>query len=111
MKKILSLLTVLALTVSLAAGSLTTAFAADANTTGAESTDPEYVRFIGGGFDPYASFEFSSNGQNDEIDPDAVRWAAIRHRTSARYNENNVEYIAQFYVIPAAEPFIPAHYI
>ena len=104
MKKVLSLLIVLALAMTLAAGSLTTAFAADTNTTGAESTDPEYVRFIGGGFDPYASFEFSTNGQNDEIDPDIVRWAAIRHRTAARYNGDNVEYIAQFYVRTTSIP-------
>ena len=110
MKKTLSMLTVLALVISLAAGPLTAVFAENSS-AGDGQTDPEYVRFTGTGFDPYASFEFSDNGQYDTIDPDSVRWAAIRHRTAARYNENNVEYIAQFYVIPAAEPFIPAHYI
>ncbi|MBO5076688.1 MAG: hypothetical protein J5584_03720, partial [Clostridia bacterium] len=62
------------------------------------------------GFDPYASFQFSENGQNDTIDPDSVQWAAIRYRTAAQYNEDNVEYISQFYVYPPAEPFIPVHY-
>ena len=109
MKKIISLLTALAIVITLAAALLPAAYAAGAENEG-KSTESEYVRLIGDGFDPYATFEFSSKGQNDSIDPDTVTWAAIRHRTAARYNEDNVEYIAQFYVSPPAEPFIPVHY-
>ena len=116
MKKIITMLIAMAVVVSLAAGLLPAVYAAGStDTTGAgstdNSTDPEFVRFIGDGFDPYASFDFSENGENDTIDPDTVRWAAIRYRTAAQYNEDNVEYISQFYVYPPAEPFIPVHYV
>lgn len=110
MKKILSFLTALAIVISLGAAALPAAYAAEAENS-EKGSESEFVRFTGDGFDPYASFEFSDKGQNDYIDPDTVKWAAIRHRTAARYNEDNVEYIGQFYVSPPAEPFIPAHYI
>lgn len=108
MKRKIAILTVLAIVISLAAP-LTAAFAAEDSQT-EKASENEYVRLISEGFDPYALFQFSENGENENIDPDTVRWAAIRHRTAARYNEDNVEYIAQFYIYPPAEPFIPAYY-
>ncbi len=70
----------------------------------------EYVRFIAEDNDPYATFYFSNEGNNTEIDPDTVTWAAIRYRTGPQYDSTGVEYTAQFYINPATEPCIPVKY-
>ena len=70
----------------------------------------DYVRFTALGNDPYATFTFSNEGNNTEIDPDTVTWAAIRYRTASQYDSTGVEYTAQFYICPAAEPCIPIKY-
>ncbi|MBQ2306116.1 MAG: PT domain-containing protein [Clostridia bacterium] len=68
------------------------------------------VRFTAQGNDPYASFTFSSAGKNDRINPDTVTWAAIRYKTGSQYDSTGVEYTAQFYINPAAEPCVPIRY-
>ena len=78
--------------------------------TAAESSVIEFARFTATDNDPYASYKFSSEGNNDEIDPDVVLWAAIRYRTEAQYDSTGVEYTGQFYICPAAEPCIPFKY-
>lgn len=70
----------------------------------------DYVRFTAEGNDPYASFAFSNEGNNTDIDPDTVTWAAIRYRTGSQYDSTGVEYTGQFYISPAAEPCIPFKY-
>ena len=72
--------------------------------------EAEYVRFTAEGNDPYANFSFSKEGNNFKIDPDTVLWAAIRYKTGSQYDSTGVEYTAQFYINPAAEPCIPIHY-
>ena len=72
--------------------------------------EAEYVRFTAEGNDPYASFSFSKDGNNSKIDPDTVVWAAIRYKTGSQYDSTGVEYTAQFYISPAAEPCVPIHY-
>ncbi|MBR6933882.1 MAG: PT domain-containing protein [Clostridia bacterium] len=74
-------------------------------------TETEYVRFINQNSDPHAIFDFSENGHHSTIDPDTVKWAAVRHRTAARYNPNNIEYIGQLYITPAKQPYIPLRYV
>ena len=75
-----------------------------------EAGEAEYVRFTAQGNDPYATFSFSKDGNNDRIDPDTVTWAAIRYKTGSQYDSTGVEYTAQFYINPAAEPCIPVKY-
>jgi hypothetical protein len=72
--------------------------------------EAEYVRFTAEGNDPYANFSFSKEGNNSKIDPDTVLWAAIRYKTGSQYDSTGVEYTAQFYISPAAEPCIPIRY-
>ena len=72
--------------------------------------DMQYARFIALGNDPYATFKFSESGKNKNIDPDTVVWAAIRYRTESQYDSTGIEYKAQFYVNPAAEPYVPVTY-
>jgi len=67
----------------------------------------EYVSFFALGNDPYATFAFSKDGKNDEIDPDTVTWAAIRYRTVTKEDNNGNPLTGQFYISPAAEPFVP----
>ena len=78
--------------------------------TADEAGEAEFVRFTALGNDPYATFSFSQEGNNDRIDPDTVKWAALRYRTGSQYDSTGVEYTAQFYVSPAAEPCIPVRY-
>ena len=68
------------------------------------------VRFTALGNDPYSTFTFSNEGNNKRIDPDTVTWAAIRYKTGSQYDSTGVEYTAQFYICPAAEPCIPVRY-
>ena len=117
MKKVIAVLAAVVVAMAFLAVSapvFTPVFADETVTTGEETVgdggETEYVRLTGDGFDPYATFAFSEKGANAWIDPDTVTWAAIRYRMGARYNETNVEYIAQVYVSPAAEPFVPVHY-
>lgn len=76
-----------------------------------KETETEYVRLINQNSDPHAIFDFSEKGNHSTIDPDTVKWAAVRHRTAARYNPNNIEYIGQIYITPAKQPYIPLRYI
>ena len=76
----------------------------------AEAEEEQYVRFTATGNDPYAIFSYSSEGNNKKIDPDTVTWAAIRYKTGSQYDSTGVEYTAQFYISPAAEPCIPIRY-
>ncbi len=78
--------------------------------TAAEAGEAEFVRFTAGGNDPYATFSFSMDGNHDRIDPDTVTWAAIRYKTGSQYDSTGVEYTAQFYISPAAEPCVPIRY-
>ncbi|MBR4979492.1 MAG: hypothetical protein IKX77_02960, partial [Clostridia bacterium] len=57
--------------------------------------------------DPYANFSFHDG---KAIDPDTVKWAKIKYRTITKTDNTGVELIGQFYVNPAAEPFIPVKY-
>lgn len=75
-----------------------------------EAEETEYVRFTALGNDPYATFTFSKAGNNTMIDPDTVTWAAIRYKTGSQYDSTGVEYTAQFYISPAAEPHVPIRY-
>ncbi len=80
-----------------------------ASEEGGEQTgeELEYVAFFALGNDPYATFAFSKDGKNDEIDPDTVTWAAIRYRTVTKEDNNGNPLTGQFYISPAAEPFVP----
>ena len=64
----------------------------------------DYVRFTAEDNDPYATFAFSNEGNNTEIDPDTVTWAAIRYRTGSQYDSTGVEYTGQFYISPRRNP-------
>ncbi len=75
-----------------------------------EAGEADYVRFTAKGNDPYATFSFSKAGNNTQIDPDKVTWAAIRYKTGSQYDSTGVEYTAQFYITPAAEPCVPVKY-
>ena len=67
----------------------------------------EYVHFVAGGNDPYANFTFANGAK---IDPDTVKWAAIKYRTITEVDNTGVQLKGQLYVNPAAEPFIPIEY-
>ena len=101
MKKLLAVvLSIAVVSVMLFAG-LTAAMAEEEN---------DYVKFTATGSDPYATFKFSEAGNHKEIDPDAVKWAAVRCRNHAQSDSKGVPYKAQIYVCPAAEPCVPFHY-
>ena len=102
MLKKLSLLVAIVMLVSLLVPALS-AVADDAE-------EANFVRFTALGNDPYATFKFSAAGKNATIDPDKVVWAAIRYRTISQFDTTGVEYKAQFYVSPAAEPYVPITY-
>lgn len=72
--------------------------------------DFTYVHIVAGGNDPYATFRFNSSGKNASIDPDVVKWAVVKYRTITETDNTGVQYIGQFYISPAAEPFIPIKY-
>ena len=95
MKKLIAIAVIIVMAVS--------AFAAVA-----EAADMlEYVHFVAGGNDPYANFTFADG---KSIDPDTVKWAAIKYRTITEKDNTGVQLKGQFYVNPAAEPFIPIAY-
>ena len=73
----------------------------------AEEEERDYVRFTATGNDPYANFEFTSTGNNSEIDPDIVKWASIRYRVNNPTDTTGVNYTGQFYALPEAEPCVP----
>ena len=72
--------------------------------------DFPYAHIVASGNDPYASFEFSSEGGNTSIDPDTVKWAAIKYRTVTETDSTGVQLIGQLYICPAVEPFVPLKY-
>ena len=72
--------------------------------------DFPYAHIVASGNDPYAEFEFNSGGNNSSIDPDAVKWAAVKYRTVTETDSTGVQLIGQLYISPAVEPFIPLKY-
>ncbi|MBR4255787.1 MAG: hypothetical protein IKQ18_01385, partial [Clostridia bacterium] len=70
----------------------------------------DYVHIVASGNDPYATIRFNSNGKNTTIDPDTVKWAVIKYRTVTEKDNTGVQLIGQFYILSAAEPFIPIKY-
>ena len=98
MKKISAVILVFVLLAALAA---TPTFAAE---------EFDYVCITASGNDPYATFRFNSSGNHTSIDPDTVKWAAIKYRTETETDNTGVQLIGQFYISPAAEPFIPIKY-
>ncbi|MBO4423444.1 MAG: hypothetical protein J5879_08385 [Clostridia bacterium] len=70
----------------------------------------KYAHITASGNDPYATFTFSSEGAHTEIDPETVKWAAIKYRTVTEKDNTGVQLKGQLYVNPAAEPFIPIVY-
>ena len=99
MKKFLSALIIAAMIVS--ALLLVTVQAADGF---------DYVHIVSGGNDPYGTVSFNANGNHTSIDPDAVKFAKIKYRTETEVDNTGVQLKGQFYVNPAAEPFIPVKY-
>ncbi len=74
----------------------------------AEAADVlEYVHIEASGNDPYANFTFHDGAT---IDPDTVKWAKIKYRTITETDNTGVQLIGQFYINPAAEPFVPVKY-
>ena len=69
-----------------------------------------YVHITASGNDPYATFTFSPDGNQDYIDPDTVTWAVVKYRTITETDNTGVQLIGQFYITPAAEPFVPVQY-
>lgn len=69
-----------------------------------------YVHIVASGNDPYASFNFSPDGNNTSINPDTVKWACIKYRTVTETDTTGVQLIGQFYIMPAVEPFVPIKY-
>ena len=67
----------------------------------------EYAHITASGNDPYANFVFHDG---KSIDPDTVKWAAVKYRTITEKDNTGVQLIGQFYINPAAEPFIPVKY-
>ena len=104
MKKKLALFTAVVMCAVLVFSALP-GFAEDA----APAEEP-FARFTALGNDPYATCNCSEKGNHTAIDPDTVVWAAIRYRTDAQYDSTGVEYKAQFYINPAAEPCVPITY-
>ena len=102
MKKFLSVLISLTLLAGLLVSGMTFAYA--------EEDEADYVRFTATGNDPYATFKFSAEGKHATIDPDTVKWAAIRYRTISEVDNTGVPFKGQLYVSPAAEPFVPITY-
>ena len=72
--------------------------------------EADYVRFTSEDYDPYATFEFSPDGNNYEIDPDVAVWCAIRYRTITADTEKGIELGGQIYVTSAKEPYVPVIY-
>ena len=70
----------------------------------------KYVHITASANDPYANVNFSPDGNHTEIDPDVVKWAAVKYRTVTEVDDTGVQLIGQFYINPAAEPFIPVKY-
>ena len=70
----------------------------------------DYVHIVAGGNDPYGTITFNANGNHTSIDPDAVKFAKIKYRTETEVDNTGVQLKGQFYVNPAAEPFIPVKY-
>lgn len=101
-KKFLAVLISLTLLAGLLVSGMTFAYA--------EEDEADYVRFTATGNDPYATFKFSSEGKHANIDPDTVKWAAIRYRTISEVDNTGVPFKGQLYVSPAAEPFVPITY-
>ena len=69
-----------------------------------------YAHITASGNDPYATFTFNPNGNHSTIDPETVKWAAIKYRTVTETDNTGVQLIGQLYVSPAVEPFIPIKY-
>ena len=69
-----------------------------------------YAHIVASGNDPYASFNFSPDGNHTTIDPDTVKWASIKYRTITETDNTGVQLIGQFYISPAVEPFVPIKY-
>ena len=111
MKRIISLFSLVLALVVLAA-SVVPAFAENEAPVAADpNEETDYVRFTSTtGFDPYGTFYFSEDGNNTEIDPDEVLYAAVRYRTITEFNEQGIELGAQFYIMNPAEPYIPVIY-
>lgn len=95
MKKIIALTAILVLILTAAAAAVS---AADSF---------EYAHITASGNDPYATFNFHDG---KSIDPDTVKWAAVKYRTITEKDNTGVQLIGQFYVNPAAEPFVPVKY-
>lgn len=72
--------------------------------------DFDYVHIVASGNDPYATIRFNANGKNTTIDPDTVKWAVIKYRTVTETDNTGVQLIGQFYILSAAEPFVPIKY-
>ena len=72
--------------------------------------DFTYVHIVAGGNDPYATFRFNPDGKYTAIDPEVVKWAVVKYRTVTETDNTGVQLIGQFYISPAAEPFIPIKY-
>ena len=72
--------------------------------------DFTYAHITASGNDPYATFRFNPEGRNTSIDPDVVKWAVIKYRTVTETDNTGVQLIGQFYISPAAEPFVPVKY-
>ena len=70
----------------------------------------DYVHIVASGNDPYATIRFNSSGNNTTIDPDTVKWAVIKYRTVTETDNTGVQLIGQFYILSAAEPFVPIKY-
>ena len=67
----------------------------------------EYAHIVANGNDPYASFAFHDG---KSIDPETVKWAAVRYRTITEKDSTGVQLSGQLYVLDAKEPFIPITY-
>lgn len=69
-----------------------------------------YAHIVASGNDPYGTVNFNPDGNNTSIDPDVVKWAAVKYRTITETDNTGVQLIGQFYVNPAVEPFVPIKY-
>jgi len=95
MKKFLALAIVAVMTVALFA-------------VGAQAEDFSYAHFVASGDDPCSGVTFS--GAHTNMDPDAVKWAAIKYRTVSEKDSGGAALTGQIYVQPAQEPCVKVEY-
>jgi len=97
MKKFLALAIVAVMTVALFA-------------VGVQAADDfPYAHFVADGNDPCTGVTFS--GAHTAMDPDAVKWAAIKYRTVTEKDSSGTALTGQIYVQPAQEPCVPINYV